>query len=124
MSGAQRLWAASTEGRWQQMGKRSESEQQRRARDQLRERHAAEARALAAFFEVADRRATLESELADLEHSEATAVADMVAVADAATVACLVGWSVNRVRSATKLIRDGDLDEVDDAADTAADGAS
>ena len=80
---------------------------------------------MSAFFEVAERRSALEAELTQLEHEEAAAVADLVDVADATTVADLVGWSVNRVRSAAKLVRDGDLD--DDQAgpgENAVDGAS
>lgn len=92
------------------MARKSESERERRARAQLRDRHAEELRAVRAFFDVADRRAALEAELAELEHEEALAVANLVTVSDASAVAELVGWSVNRVRSAAKLVSENGAD--------------
>jgi len=69
----------------------------------LKERHANEARACGAFFDVADRRAALEGELAELEREEAAAVAALVEVSEPALVANMIGWSVARVRAAAKL---------------------
>ena len=85
------------------MARKSESEREREARLLLKERHANEARACGAFFDVADRRAALEGELAELEREEAAAVAALVEVSEPALVANMIGWSVARVRAAAKL---------------------
>ena len=69
----------------------------------LKERHAREARACGAFFDVADRRVALEAELAELESEEAAAVAAMVEVSEPSLVAEMIGWSVAKVRAAAKL---------------------
>ena len=85
------------------MARKSESERERKARLLLKERHANEARACGAFFDVADRRAALEGELAELEREEAAAVAALVEVSEPALVANMIGWSVAKVRAAAKL---------------------
>ncbi len=85
------------------MARKSESKREREARVLLKERHAKEARACGAFFDVADRRVALEAELAELESEEAAAVAAMVEVSEPSLVAEMVGWSVAKVRAAAKL---------------------
>lgn len=85
------------------MARKSESKREREARVLLKERHAKEARACGAFFDVADRRMALERELAELETEEASAVAALVEVSEPSLVAETIGWSVAKVRAAAKL---------------------
>ena len=85
------------------MARKRESEREREARLLLKQRHAKEALACGAFFDVADRRVALEVELAELENEEAAAVAALVDVSEPALVADMIGWSVAKVRAAAKL---------------------
>ena len=106
------------------MARKRESEREREARLLLKQRHAKEALACGAFFDVADRRVALEVELAELENEEAAAVAALVDVSEPALVADMIGWSVAKVRAAAKLATEPtEVESIGEQVPTAADVA-
>ena len=88
------------------MPRRAETPREREARARLKKRHAAEVRACGKIFDIADRRTALEADLDQLERDETDVIAELVAVADAAAVAEMIGWPVAKVRTAAKLAGD------------------
>ncbi|WP_420451966.1 hypothetical protein [Ilumatobacter sp.] len=85
------------------LARRAETPREREARDRLKKRHVAEVKACGKFFDIADRRKALEAELDQLEREEADVVAELTAVTDPGAVAEMIGWSISKVRAASKL---------------------
>ena len=106
------------------MGRKAGSEAERVALDRLKERHDQESKGYSAFFAVEDRRRELTIELDGLDVEQAEALTTIVAVSDPASVAEVIGWSATKVRSAVKLLSDGDPGGSEDGVHTAADVAS
>ena len=101
------------------MARRAETPQEREARDRLKKRHAAEVKACGKFFDIADRRKALEAELDQLDREEADVVAGLTAVTDPGAVAEMIGWSVSKVRAASKLSNGSAVDCLSGDADAA-----